>query len=619
VLATENSVIPYAVGVDRPSEVQREGEADPAVAGNAGGAYTPRTLSMNHAHPLKAGIGALACLVAIAIRLHATDAAEQPGQPVPRQPGIAPSAPMINNHSSGWVLRPDMFRHHIEAFNRLDRETVMNHIPNLRAWDWLATNIPWFACPDPDMEEIYYFRWWTYRKHVKQTADGFIITEFLPPVPWAGKHNSISCPAGHHFYEGRWLHDPRYLDDYARFWFRGGGDPRRYSFWAADAIYARSLVLGDDRLPRELLPDLIANYRAWESSHLDASGLFWQDDGHDGMEVSIGGSGFRATINSYQYGDALAISRIAELDGQPELARVWREKAAALKALVQARLWDPQAQFYKVLPRGQSTLADVRELHGYTPWYFNLPDADQSVAWRQLMDPEGFHAPFGPTTAEQRHPGFAINYHGHECQWNGPSWPLATSVTLTALANLLHHYSQDVVGKADYWNTLQCYVRSHRFRHLPPAAPDTISPATAALERIESRQPWIDENLNPYTGDWIARTLLQQRRQPPDERGKDYNHSTFCDLIITGVVGVRPRPDDLLEVNPLVPDGTWDWFCLDRVRYRGRLLTVLWDRDGTQYGRGAGFQVFADGRRIARADRPGPMVVSLPPAPAPGQ
>ena len=56
-------------------------------------------------------------------------------------------------------------------------------------------------------------------------------------------------------------------------------------------------------------------------------------------------------------------------------------------------------------------------------------------------------------------------------------------------------------------------------------------------------------------------------------------------------------------MNPLVPEGAWDWFCLDRVRYHGRLLTVLWDRDGTKYGRGTGLQVFADGQRIARADR----------------
>src|SRR5690606_41087738 len=52
-----------------------------------------------------------------------------------------------------------------------------------------------------------YFRWWTYRKHLKRTPEGYIITEFLPEVPWSGKYNTINCPAGHHFYEGRWLQD----------------------------------------------------------------------------------------------------------------------------------------------------------------------------------------------------------------------------------------------------------------------------------------------------------------------------------------------------------------------------------------------------------------------------
>jgi len=51
------------------------------------------------------------------------------------------------------------------------------------------------------------------------------------------RHYVDDFNAGHHFYEGRWLHDTQYLDNYARFWFRKGGSPRRYSFWSADAIY----------------------------------------------------------------------------------------------------------------------------------------------------------------------------------------------------------------------------------------------------------------------------------------------------------------------------------------------------------------------------------------------
>ena len=137
------------------------------------------------------------------------------------------------------VLQPDTFKPYVDTFNRHDEELYVQHFNNAAAWDFLRDNIPRFECPDKELEEIYYFRWWTYRKHLKQTPDGFVITEFLPKVGWAKKHNTINCPAAHHFYEGRWLRDGRYLDDYAVFWFRKGGDRRMYSFWAADALHAR--------------------------------------------------------------------------------------------------------------------------------------------------------------------------------------------------------------------------------------------------------------------------------------------------------------------------------------------------------------------------------------------
>jgi hypothetical protein len=436
--------------------------------------------------------------------------------------------------------------------------------------------------PDKDIETTYYFRWWTYRKHIEQTPDGFIITEFLPHVPWAGKDNSIDCPAGHHIYEGRWLADPKYLDDYSIFWFRKGGEPRRYSTWLANSLWARYLVNGDASLVKELLPDLVKNNEAWEKSHLGTNGLFWQIDDRDGMEMSIGGSGYRATINSYMYGDAVAIAKIANLAGQPDIAKRYRKKAAKLKQLVQEKLWDKTAQFFKVLPRDKNQLVAVRELHGYTPWYFNLPDADKSAAWKQLMDPKGFYAPFGPTTAEQRDPHFVIAYSGHECQWNGPSWPFATSITLTAMANLLDDHRQKAVNRQDYFDLLKIYTMSQR------------------LKLDDKRTvPWIDEDLDPYTGAWISRALLKQRGSEIPERGKDYNHSTYCDLIITGLVGLRPRAAATVEVNPLIPDGVWDYFCLDNVHYHGHILTILYDKTGDRYGKGKGLRALADGKEIA--------------------
>lgn len=501
------------------------------------------------------------------------------------------------------VLKPEAFKHYIDQFNADDEELYPQYIPNAKTWEFLKNNIPLFECPDKDIERTYYFRWWTYRKHIKQTPDGFIITEFLPPVGWAGKHNSINCAAGHHFYEGRWLHDPQYLNDYATFWFRKGGDARRYSFWAADALWARYIVNGDSNFVIDLLPDLIKNYEAWEKDHQDSDGLFWQIDGNDGMEVSIGGSGKRATINSYMYGDAAAISRLAELAGDKETAKRFWDKAVKIRELVQTKLWDKEAQFFKTLPRDKQSLVDVRELHGYTPWYFNLPGAGYGQAWKQLTDPNGFYAPFGPTTAEQRHPKFAISYEGHECQWNGPSWPYSTSVTLTAMANLLSYSPHDVVTSADYFNLLKIYTKCHQ------------------LTREDGRAvPWIDENLNPRTGDWLSRTRLKSWKDGTwdpgkggKERGKDYNHSTYCDLIITGLMGVRPMSDEAIRVCPLLPPDTWDWFCLDNVLYRGRIMTILWDKTGQQYGRGKGLRVFADGRLLARSDSLKPMTPILSP------
>src|SRR5581483_4147103 len=124
--------------------------------------------------------------------------------------------------------------------------------------------------------------------------------------------------------------------------------------WAADAIYARYLTTGNLAWAVDLLPDLVQNYGAWEKSNLDSNGLFFQIDDRDGMEYSLGGSGYRPTINAYQYGDAMAISRLAAQAGRQETARQFQAKAGALKSLVQEKLWDSSAKFFKTLPRGDS-------------------------------------------------------------------------------------------------------------------------------------------------------------------------------------------------------------------------------------------------------------------------
>ena len=107
-----------------------------------------------------------------------------------------------------------------------------------------------------------------------------------------------------------------WLEDYAAFWFTPEAQPRKYSFWAADAVYAWCMTVGDFSLAEELFEALKGNYAAWEEEKGMENGLFYQLDKRDGMEYSAGGSGCRPTINSYMYGDAVALSRIEKLCGR---------------------------------------------------------------------------------------------------------------------------------------------------------------------------------------------------------------------------------------------------------------------------------------------------------------
>ncbi len=83
--------------------------------------------------------------------------------------------------------------------------------------------------------------------------------------------------------------------------------------------------------------------------------------------------------------------------------------------------------------------------------------------------------------------------------------------------------------------------------------------------------------------------------------------------MITGLIGLRPQDGDRLVLNPLVP-GDWDWFALDEVAYRGHTLSVVWDRNGSRYGRGPGLQVLVDGEVAAHSQTLGRLELALPEA-----
>lgn len=497
---------------------------------------------------------------------------------------------------SQTLVGSDLLNYYVNIFNKYDNELYKQSIPNKKSYEFLRNTMPVFECPDKNVERTYYFRWWTYRKHIKETSYGYIITEFLPEVSWSADYNAITCPGLFHFLEGRWMRNTEILSDYANFWLYHSGYPKMkqwkhfkavlgHGFPLSDAIFQFHKVHPSVDLLKENIDKLINNYETLKRLRRTDTGLYWSNAGGwegDGMEVAVGGNGIRPTINSYMYSQANAISEICRILGDKSKSEYYRNEADTIRNLINTLLWDEKAEFFKVVKRDTHKKVDVRELFGYVPWCYCIPPKEgaYSNAWSHVMDPKGFFALYGLTTCEQRHKGFKVLYQGHDCQWNGPSWPYATSQTLMAMANLIQDYPQNVVSKYDYLTQFLIYTNSHK---LQKDNGDVV--------------PWIDENLNPYTGDWIARTMLS-RKKGFNERGKDYNHSSYVDLLITGLIGLKPRVDNVIEINPCLPENAWDYFCLENIPYKGGLLSIIWDKTGKKYNQISGLTVKFNGSII---------------------
>ena len=481
-----------------------------------------------------------------------------------------------------------------------------------RDFDWYEDNIPFLETPNQELDTTWYYRWDMMTKHLVYGSPehGYACTEFIDRPPWSGTYGSISCPVGFQLYDMRWFRDPRFARDYAAYWFKTpGAQPRNYSTWLADSVSAIDHVWPDQTYTTGLLDDLIENYEQWENRHwVEEKQMFWQTGMADGMETNIasrqtqnwfsGAPGYRPTLNSYLYADAVAIAAIARRAGRDELAEEYEGKATALKEQVEQNLWDPEREFFFPMYRDTETFEGHtveagslthqtgrfagsphgRELIGYVPWQFNLPSPGHESAWKFLMDEDYFFAERGPTVTERNDPLFSISPNC--CVWSGNSWPYATGQTLKAMANALQNYDELPISAEEYAELLNIYALTHR----------------------KSGLPYIAEACHPDTGSWGGHDHFNH--------SEHYFHSTYIDLIVTGLIGLVPQSDDSLRLQPLIPE-SWDYFCLDRLKYKGRDIAVIWDKDGSRYDLGAGLFVLADGEKIAQRSDIGPIQVDF--------
>ncbi|KAK7607128.1 Six-hairpin glycosidase-like protein [Phyllosticta paracitricarpa] len=496
----------------------------------------------------------------------------------------------------------------------LKTTSILDHAGYLSGFDdaqWYLDNIPFVDFPDQSLQDVYYYRASVIKRHLKYAHEnhGFMFTEFIHPVTWASKLQTIPDSAGHHILESRWLRDPNYAKDLILAYTRGGTEALSgisYTHYVQRAILEHAQTTGDAAFLTAQLEGMIATFNLWDVQFDNTTGLYhrtplsdaqeyslpgyivggpnggpvkqWNDAENDFNTIFLGPETYRPSHNAYMIANARAIAAVARLAGNASLAQQWSARAATLEQNMHSLLWDNDLQFWIDVVRGSNTPAVGRQLIGYFPYRFDVfasssssnsftPSNAEIRGLEAGLSPEAFLTEFGPTTLEQSNPYYtALKNSTICCVWNGQSWPFSTGVYLGTLARIARANLSDVITK-DFWiSEFEKYARTNYRGGVPYTA--------------ESHYP----TLNQWSGDNA-------------NHSEHYLHSTFLDNVFTNLLGIIPTLDDRLELRPLVPDN-WTHFAVENLPYHGSLLTLLWDSDGTHYStstHSAGLSIFHNG------------------------
>ena len=442
------------------------------------------------------------------------------------------------------VLDPADYAHYVAEFNAQDHEAGRKPDSQRRGWEWIAANVPLFDCPDRAVRANLLLPLVDVpQAHPPDARTACVLTEFLTPVGHAGPHNTISCAFGHHLAEGRWLRDQRLLDEYTRFWFRSGpnGGPaahfHKYSSWAAAALYDRYLVTLDRDFVVDLLDDLVADYER----------LGIRAPAPRRVVLAIRRARRHGRIDHRQPHGEKHPADDQQLHGRQRprdrancrrspAAATWRTdfdaKSEALRRKMIAALWDAKPS---------SSRCGSRTAACPTPAKRSASFPGCSTWPARSTPPRGDSSPTRPASwrrAASRPPSGAIR---------------SSARMASARANGTAPSGRSPPARrSPAWPTCCAARRS------PTSRAATYFDATANLRRAHQQRRQAVHRRIPRrnTGEWLI-------TGPKAAEAADYNHSTFCDLVITGLVGLVPRDDDRIEVDPLLPADAWDWFCLD--------------------------------------------------------
>lgn len=531
---------------------------------------------------------------------------------------------------SWWTLtsgQSDPIRPYPLADSYLQTTHFLNHSSYISAYDdqqWLLDNIPFIDIPDKTVQDVYYYRSTVIKRHLKWTHEGqgWVFTEFIHPVAWASKLQTIPDSAAYQILESRWLRDQNIGKNLIESYTRGGVEALSsitYTHFIHEAILEHAQATGDTDFLESQLQGIIAMYNLWNVTRNNETGVYhrtplsdaqeyslpgyltggpnggpmqvWDDFGLNSMMgggndfnlIWLGPETYRPSMNSYMVAGAYAISTIANLTGQTALASTWLDYADDLYEKVVNLLWSEELQFFIDVVELSNLKCQGRELIGYYPYRFGIGTNSTFIAGLEAgINSEHFLTEYGPTTLEQTNPYFtALKNTTYCCQWQGQSWPFSTSVWLDVLAGLARQNVSTVATPEVFYEALYTY----------------------AMTQYKDGVPYVAESHYPTINMWSGDTT---------NHSENYFHSTYANNIFTDLFGVIPTLDNELQLSPLIPSN-WTHFAVENLPYHGSLISLVWDTNGSYYGNNtSGLSIYSNGSLIHNQPSLAPVNVTLP-------
>lgn len=182
---------------------------------------------------------------------------------------------------------------HLQTTDILDHESYLTGL-GLDDHQWYLDNIPFIDIPDKSMQDVYYYRTSVIKRHIKWAHEGhgWVVTEFIHPVSWASKLQTIPDSAAHHIVELRWLRDQNYVKNLIEAYTRGGVEKLTgitFTHYIHRGILEYAQASGDIPFLTSQLEGMIMMYNLWDIQRDNITKLYHRTPLQDAQEYSLPG------------------------------------------------------------------------------------------------------------------------------------------------------------------------------------------------------------------------------------------------------------------------------------------------------------------------------------------